>query len=552
MMFRTFVPLALIVAGSLPLAAQEVRVEVVKHADGRPIPGTLLTLLSERDTTPLGRFSDESGRATFNTPRRGGYRIRAERVGYDTWTSAMLVPSSNPTRVRAGMKLRSLRLPPVTGATETHCANLGEQATAAGDMWGEIRKALAANKITETQGIVSLNIETYDRLLDPAGNILSEQSGRRTGNSLQLYRAVNIVPAAPGMAEPVALRVPDTPSLLSQAFVATHCFSSIRGSGAENGLLGLEFKPAKLGSTADLSGILWLDPTTYSLRHLVFEYVNVPPPAAADRTTGRVEFQPLSGGEWIVSRWSIRTPRAARAGAKKNVVEGYHESVGVARPIGRALMDIQAPIAEVETGETRITGSVFDGTTGRPIPGVAITTTSGRYRTVTNSGGGYELRVEGRFVDTLLFDHPRLRLLRVSGVKPVAVGSGGQAQVGVLIPALAGLRQTLCPAEAGQGLAPGLAVGYVHDAFGKPIANAQVSATCQVLWTQEKGRLVATNQQRTVDTQTAADGSYLLCGFTRDARVTMGVAVDGTPRATETIALPRSMILERDFRIPAR
>ncbi|MGZ8809185.1 MAG: hypothetical protein ACXWZ0_19845, partial [Mycobacterium sp.] len=150
------------------------------------------------------------------------------------------------------------------------------------------------------------------------------------------------------------------------------------------------------------------------------------------------------------------------------------------------------------------------------------------------------------------FDHPRLRLLRVSGVKPVAVGSGGQAQVSVMIPSLAGLRQTLCPAEAGQGLAPGLAVGYVHDAFGKAIADAQVSATWQVLWTQEKGRLVATRQQRTVDTQTAADGSYLLCGFSRDARVTMGVAIDGTPRATETILLPRSMILERDFRIPAR
>ena len=119
--------------------AQEVRVEVVKHANGEPIPGTLLTLIPEKDSTPVARFTDRAGRATFIAPRRGGYRVRAERVGYDTWLSVVLVPSRAPTRVRAGMKPRSLRLPPVTGRGETQCSNPGTEATVAGDMWGEIR-----------------------------------------------------------------------------------------------------------------------------------------------------------------------------------------------------------------------------------------------------------------------------------------------------------------------------------------------------------------------------------------------------------------------------
>jgi hypothetical protein len=91
----------------------------------------------------------------------------------------------------------------------------------------------------------------------------------------------------------------------------------------------------------------------------------------------------------------------------------------------------------------------------------------------------------------------------------------------------------------------------VLDAAGEPIANAQVSATWQILWTEEKGRLVATKQQRTVDTQTGPDGSYLLCGFTRDAPIAMTVSVDGTRRAEESLTLPRTMVLERDFRIRA-
>jgi len=543
MTFRTFVPIALIV-GAFTLDAQEVRVEVVKHADGRPIPGTLLTLLSERDSAQPGRFSDQSGRATFNAPRRGGYRIRAERIGYDTWTSVVLVPSTAPTRVRAGMKLRSLRLPPVTGKGETVCSNLGEQATVTGDMWAEIRKALSANRVTEAQGLVSLEIDTYDRILDSGGNIVTERRDRRNGNTLQQYRGVD---AAPGGTER-AFRVPDALSLLSDDFVATHCFSSIRGAGAENGLLGLEFKPAQLGNKADLSGVLWLDPTTYSLRHLAFDYVNIPASVRAGRASGRVDFQPLVGGEWIVSRWRIRIPRL---GAQSASNAGYHETGGIARPTGTARVELVAPVAAVTTGETRVTGSVFDGITGRPLPGVSIATTSGRYKAVTNSGGGYELVVEGDFVDTLVFDHPRLRLLRVPRVKPVAVRSGGRTQLAVVIPSSAGIRQALCPGERGRE-ASGLAFGYVHDAAANPIAGAQVSATWQVLWAEEKGRLVATKQQRTVDTQTGADGSYLLCGFTRDARVNLSVAIDGAPRAAETIPFPRNMVLERDFRIPAR
>ncbi len=542
---------AAFVAAGFAAGAQEVRVEVVKHADGRPIPGALVVVIPEREPTSVGKFSDRDGRATLTAPRRGGYRVRAEQVGYDTWVSVVLVPSSAPTRVRAGMKPRSLRLPPLTGRSETHCSNLAEQVTVAGDMWGEIRKALAANSITESQGLAPLDIESYDRVVDQNGSVVSERSERRRGNSIRPYNVIALPPGASGAEVSPVFSVPEASTLLSDQFLTTHCFTAIRGAGPENGLLGLEFKPAKLGNRPDLSGVLWLDPATHSLRHLAFDYVNIPVSLRAARATGRVDFQQLTGGEWVVTRWQLRIPRrdhAPTAGA--NAIAGYREIGGVARNAGSPVV---APVATAAaTGATRITGSVFDGTTGAPLPGVEVSTFSGSHRTSTNRGGGYELATDGATTDSLVFDHPRLRLFRVPRVRPVLVASGGRAQVSVVIPSVAALRQTLCPAGGSRLQPSGLAVGYVRDDAGNPVADAQVSATWQVLWIEEKGRLISTNERRSVDGRTNADGSYLLCGFTRDTPVTIRVTVDGTPRVEERYPIPRSMVLERDFRIPAR
>ena len=525
--------------------------EVVKHADGQPIRGALVTVIPERESQPVGRFSDRDGRVAFSTPRRGGYRVRAEKVGYDTWNSVVLVSSSTPTRVRAGMKPRSLRLPPVTGRGETHCSDLGERATAAGDMWGEIRKALAANGVTESEGLAPLDIESYDRITDANGTVVSERTERRRANAIRPYNMIELPPTA-GAAQST-LGVPEAATLLSEDFIATHCFTGIRGAGPQNGLLGLEFKPAKLGNKPDLSGVLWLDPTTYSLRHFIFDYVNMPVSLRAARANGRVDYEQLAGGEWIVARWQLRIPRggsSAASGARANT--GYHEIGGVARSAGSPLAgpgSATGVAAVASTGQTRISGSVLDGTTNKPLADVEVSTFSGSHKTSTNRGGGYELLVDGALADSLVFEHPRLRLFRVQQVLPVSVESGGRAQVSVVIPNYAALRQGLCPGSGSRLKPTGLAVGYVRDEAGNPVADAQVAATWRVLWIEEKGRLVSTNQQRRVDVRTNADGSYLVCGFTRDAPVALAVITDGKLRVEDRVPVPRTLIVEHDFRI---
>ena len=89
--------------------------------------------------------------------------------------------------------------------------------------------------------------------------------------------------------------------------------------------------------------------------------------------------------------------------------------------------------------------------------------------------------------------------------------------------------------------------GYVRDASGKPLARAHVWASWQMQWAEQNGRLVATNQQRTVETDSNSDGSYMMCGLSRGAKITAKVGIAGRNTLEEKLVVPGSMVLEHDF-----
>jgi hypothetical protein len=63
---------------------------------------------------------------------------------------------------------------------------------------------------------------------------------------------------------------------------------------------------------------------------------------------------------------------------------------------------------------------------------------------------------------------------------------------------------------------------------------------------------VASNRQMTVETDSNSDGSYLMCGFTRGAQITVKVGVAGHSTVEERLGLPNSLVLEHDFQIGPR
>ena len=120
------------------------------------------------------------------------------------------------------------------------------------------------------------------------------------------------------------------------------------------------------------------------------------------------------------------------------------------------------------------------------------------------------------------------------------------------MPSYKTLRAKFCGQNETGTEAQGLAAGYVRDAAGNPVPNAHVWATWQVQWVQQNGRLVEANQQRTVETDTGEDGSYLMCGFARGSKITGKVGMAGRATISESLVIPASLVLEHDFRFGAR
>src|SRR5882724_3839403 len=170
---------ALFIAGA-NAGAQEVRIEVFEAATGKPIVGANVSLYDSAGTIPLGGgFSDQGGRAELRAPTRGSFRVKADKVGYDTWMSVQLALGDRVVLVRAGMA--PMRTPaPVVTRGETACQQLTGPGTAAGDLWAEIKKALTANALTEAQGLVPLDVDLYERVYDRNLAIVSERNEQRT------------------------------------------------------------------------------------------------------------------------------------------------------------------------------------------------------------------------------------------------------------------------------------------------------------------------------------------------------------------------------------
>jgi hypothetical protein len=579
-------PIILAVATALiggSATAQDVRIEVVEATTGKPVVGANVMVVDSAGMTTGGGFSDQTGRITLPAPTRVAFRVRADKVSYETWVSVILRPSRKPILVRIGMT--PTRLPGAITRTETACQQLSAPGTPSGDLWAEVRKALTASAMTEAKGLVALDVDLYERALDRNLGIVSERTeqrtkiGRRpaTGISWDQLDSARRGEASGGD----VYRAPDAATFLSDQFVKSHCFAAIRGYGPESGLTGLEFKPARVGAVPELTGVIWVDPRTNALKYLNFDYVNMPIPLRLARTSGRVEFQQLEGGQWMVPRWFIRMPRTARvtsadAGGPavvRDSLVGFQEVGGTARVAGTAPAGAAVSIAPTANGESPssgeaasagtagtqpvqsavLTGVVYDSTVGMPIRGVVVSTGVGRFKTRTSDGGRYELVIDGALSDKVVFDHPRLRLLRIpERVQTVSVAPGSRGQALVIIPSYATLRRRLCGLNETGTDAQGMAVGYVKDESGSPVRNAHVWASWQIQWIEQDGRLVATNQQRTVETDTGPDGSYMLCGFTKGAKITAKIGMAGANTLQEGLVLPASMVLEHDFKLGAK
>jgi hypothetical protein len=302
---------------ALPARAQIVRGAVVDSASGRPVPGSTVQVTDSSGSRVGTVLTDAEGRFAFRVPRAGRYTLRVQRIGYRTSASTPFDVAVGETVERQlAASAIPVQLAAVRVSAASACGVETVQESDAFVLWEEARKALEATALTRESGRVHMRIVEWERTLDPKSlSVVTQTRTEREGIGKRPY----VSPPAETLATTGYVRTasdgesfyhaPDEEALLSDRFLETHCFRVLRVNlPALKGLVGFAFEPIKGRRVPDVRGVLWLDEQTAELRHLEYRFTGLPERLEHPEVGGRVEFQRLPTGAWIIGRWLVRAP----------------------------------------------------------------------------------------------------------------------------------------------------------------------------------------------------------------------------------------------------
>jgi hypothetical protein len=322
------------VCGAARLECQVVRGRTVLPDSVTPAAGILVTATDGRGVTVAHALSAATGTYVLRLPAPGRYEIKALRIGYVPATTALTVSSVDEHTVDIVLSSRPITLPTVTVTVNEDCGLRGRDADTFVRLWEQARAALAGAGSTEQAedlDVRTLRIEGTEDKDGSRAEIDSIHAREIIGSHVFATTPPETLSVA-GYVRPrpdgsVIFDAPSADALLSDEFVAKHCF---RIAGAPKGhpdWIGLEFVPTDtMASVADIRGTVWLRRETAELRRLDFGYTNLKyfmdrlcdkssgkcaSIGTGDGAGGSLDFSRLETGEWLVTKWAIRTPAEA-------------------------------------------------------------------------------------------------------------------------------------------------------------------------------------------------------------------------------------------------
>lgn len=312
---------ALLLVGPSPesavLHAQEVRGRVVERGTDRPVEGALVELRDTSGRTLARSLTGTDGTVVLQAPRPGHMRVRVKRIGFETWTSAILRLTAEE-RLRRDFRLpvRPVQRPSLTVEAESKCSLSPEERHRLGTLWRQIETALALTSVSRTEGELVFTVRRFRTTLSA-----DEEKVLRDTSIVSVRRSVR--PFNPPSPDSLARHgfvigerwrgpryyVPSPSVLRSTPFLNTHCLSVRSGSESERPeSLGVTFRPRRERTLPEVRGTLWLDRETLQLQELEFRYTNLRSPADEHELGGSVHFRRLPDGRWIIERWWTRLP----------------------------------------------------------------------------------------------------------------------------------------------------------------------------------------------------------------------------------------------------
>ncbi len=498
--FSLAVALLALLADAGGLEAQVIRGRLLDTDGATGIGGAMVSLVDGRGAEAARNLTRSNGLFQLDAPASGRYRVRADRIGYATTLSDFVDLSPGDTlALELVAQVQPISLAGIEAGGDRRCRVRPEDGLAVTRVWDEARKALAAAAWTQERGYYRYEMMGIRREMDRENRrVVSEDRSYDRGYRRSPYvsrPAEELVEEGFAQLRPneSVYWAPDAAVLLSDAFLDTHCFRLRDDPDRAPGLIGLAFEPLDRRGRPDISGTLWIDPESSRLEWLDFYYqnLNLPDPLASAPLGGRVEFEALPNGTWIVNSWRIRMPRARVA---TNPLTGRAESVldGLTVQGGDVLRvhGDRGTVLEADRGG-RIAGSVFD-TLQTGLPGARVYIPGTDFETVTGRDGRFELEGLEPGIYEVNWSHPYLerfaflpRPFQVTVPEPSGDGATDPVQINFAAPTVASVLNRLCrdverPENsanlpgAGALRNEGILVGQVTDSAGAGVSGVMV------------------------------------------------------------------------------
>ncbi|HEU4629882.1 MAG TPA: carboxypeptidase-like regulatory domain-containing protein [Gemmatimonadaceae bacterium] len=546
-----------------PLRAQTVSGRVTDASAGRPAVGAIVSLV-----TPDGRrlgavLTAPDGAYRIGAPRPGSYRLRVDLIGYESWRSpALELRGADTLTYDVRLPLRRVELETVVVSGTARCTVNPQAVPQMLATWEEIRRALTISEIGRREHLLPFELRLTERVMSGRGELAgSRRRSRLRGTAMRPWEAPPAAElAAHGYVQRQGDRLlwfgPTVETLLSDAFLTTHCFRPVR----DDDQVGLAFTPLPDRTLPDIAGTIWLDARTSELRRVDFVFEHTADSLAnGEPAGGRLEFARLPSGLWHISRWRLRVPLVANSLAEPDSGDAdrtrrrrrtwslidarFRESSGETV--------VLTPDGEADEGTVAVVaGVVTDSTTGEPLAGVQVVA-PGAEPMVTDGAGRYALEIadvpESATSYAVTFDHPRFAALGLRATsRVVRIQAGSMVTLNFAVPAVATLLRQACPlngeatTDASGRLRLGMLLGQVTTADGAPLP---VGVEVVAEWASDDAAVDPTSGVRVVQQRGVAprpDGGFHLCPLPIGREVTLQARQGGRVLASVPLVVPAS------------
>jgi hypothetical protein len=530
------------------LAAQTVLVRVVANDTSQPVFGALAHLIDDAGQPIRSVLTDERGRALFSSVPPARYRVRAEMIGMATGESTAFEIAQGGTdagEIRLAPRPIDLAGIDVTAERRRCTARPAGEGLMVATLWEEARKALSAAALTDRQGQLRYETMVYERDVDANGGVvLRDEESRRDGFMRAPFESLPPEDFAEGGfvrrdGTELVYYAPDARVLLDESFLDTHCFRVVQGD-PQAGVIGLSFEPmGRRRGIVDVSGTLWLSAETAELRWLDYLYANLELDVASPTAGGRVEFQRMEAGTWIIPEWWIEMPIIESRMTGNNL--GSRPVLRGLRRSGGRVIAVHGGGGRVVTGRRQtggVEGLVVDSV-GAPLAGVRVGVMGGSQEAFTDAEGRFGLLGLSAGIYRVRFVEPRMAR---AGLAPPSVERevivGEISYLEFHMPTVSEWLREVCSAEPEQADV-GVLVGRVVDQAGDPWPAATVRVTWSNLdFIASAGRVYLENEDG-LEVSAGPDGSYSVCGVPTGVSLSVATVVGGTLEPGESVTIPR-------------